>query len=310
MVKQVKERDDEELKSVDLISLLSLPENIESYCVELREPEKELDLVTLGKEEALAKGQASIPAFVSIPATNTQNRAVPILKAVNQPAIQPNKSNISTQSSLRPSSNNIISNTFKAFTAPPDDSFEKIIDDISCCKKCNLCQSRINVVPGVGNQHAKLVLIGEAPGADEDAQGIPFVGKAGQHLDKILSAAGFKKEDLYICNILKCRPPNNRDPKIEEMTVCTVFLQRQLALIKPRMIACLGNIATHYVISPSVPGITRVHGQWFKSIFGIPTFPMYHPSYLIRSESREKGSPNWQMWQDIRILKAKYDSLK
>ena len=102
MVKQVKERDDEELKSVDLISLLSLPENIESYCVELHEPEKELDLVTLGKEEALAEGQASTPAFVSIPATNTQNRAVPILKAVNQPAIQPNKSNISTQSSLRP----------------------------------------------------------------------------------------------------------------------------------------------------------------------------------------------------------------
>ena len=98
-------------------------------------------------------------------------------------------------------------------------------------------------------------------------------------------------------------------PNLEEMKVCTPFLQRQLALIKPKIIGCLGNVACHYVIGPTMPGITRLRGQWFDSIFGIPTFAMYHPSYLIRSESREKGSPNWQMWQDIRALKAKYDEI-
>ena len=283
-----------EIDAVDLISLLSMPENADSYEIELSVPEQEIDLIALGKEE-LASAKPSVPISDSVSKTIP---TTPItLTTPTKTVAKPQQTQIKTVNILTP---------VQGFE---NDSFDQIRKDISVCQQCGLCKTRKNVVPGVGNEHAKLVLIGEAPGADEDIQGIPFVGKAGKHLDKILAAAGFKKEELYICNILKCRPPNNRDPNLAEMKVCTPFLQRQLALIKPKLIGCLGNISAHYVISPSIPGITRIRGQWFDSIFGIPTFAMYHPSYLIRSESREKGSPNWQMWQDIRALKAKYDSL-
>jgi DNA polymerase len=292
-----------ELEAVDLISLLSMPENADSYEIELSVPEQDIDLAALGveqlKEEQLAKSKTVVPAISSpshlsssLPISASPSPITPT-KIVSQPRVVSSKP----------------VNLLSPIQGFENDSFDQIRKDISACQLCGLCKTRKNVVPGVGNEHAKLVLIGEAPGADEDIQGIPFVGKAGKHLDKIIAAAGFKKEDLYICNILKCRPPNNRDPNLAEMKVCTPYLQRQLALIKPKLIGCLGNISAHYVISPSIPGITRIRGQWFDSIFGIPAFAMYHPSYLIRSESREKGSPNWQMWQDIRALKAKYDSL-
>ena len=286
-----------EIDAVDLISLLSMPENADSYEIELSVPEQDIDLIALGKEE-LASAKPSIPISSSVSKTTPTTPTTPTtLTTPTKIVAKPQQTQTKTVNILTP---------IQGFE---NDSFDQIRKDISVCQQCGLCKSRKNVVPGVGNEHAKLVLIGEAPGADEDIQGIPFVGKAGKHLDKILAAAGFKKEELYICNILKCRPPNNRDPNLAEMKVCTPFLQRQLALIKPKLIGCLGNISAHYVISPSIPGITRIRGQWFDSIFGIPTFAMYHPSYLIRSESREKGSPNWQMWQDIRALKTKYDSL-
>ena len=302
MAKKAQTMENDEIEAIDLITMLSLPEVADSYDRELIVPEEEIDLMALGAEEMAAEKAESANA--------NKNAAIngnTISTKVSAPAQRSVVSTPSTQSTtVIKAPNAKILQKLEGFE---NDSFENIITDISACKRCGLCNTRTNVVPGIGNQHAKLVLVGEAPGADEDAQGIPFVGKAGQHLDKILAAAGFKKEDIYICNILKCRPPNNRDPNLEEMTVCTPFLQRQLALIKPKMIACLGNIAAHYVIGPSVPGITRIHGQWFQSIFGVPTFAMYHPSYLIRSASREKGSPNWQMWQDIRALKAKYDKI-
>lgn len=190
-----------------------------------------------------------------------------------------------------------------------DDSLEKIAAEIAACEKCELHKTRDKTVPGVGNPKARLVFIGEAPGADEDASGIPFVGRAGRHLDKILAAVGINRDEVFICNILKCRPPGNRNPTLEEMLCCTPYLQRQLQLLKPRLIACLGNVAIKYVIGSDTPGITRIHGEWFNSIFGITTMAMYHPSYLIRQESREPGSANWQMWQDIKKLKKRYDEL-
>ena len=297
-----------ELEAVDLISLLSMPENADSYEIELSVPEQDIDLAALGaeqlKEEQLAKSKTVVPAISSPshPSHSPLSSSLPI--SASPSPITPTK--IVSQPRVVSSKPVNLLSPIQGFE---NDSFDQIRKDISLCQLCGLCKTRKNVVPGVGNEQAKLVLIGEAPGADEDIQGIPFVGKAGKHLDKIIAAAGFKKEDLYICNILKCRPPNNRDPNLAEMKVCTPYLQRQLALIKPKLIGCLGNISAHYVISPSIPGITRIRGQWFDSIFGIPAFAMYHPSYVIRSESREKGSPNWQMWQDIRALKAKYDSI-
>lgn len=294
MAKRI-ESENSSLEALDLISLLSLPSEEAAYDMELSMPDEELDLVALGRQSL------------------KEARAVSGFSVANQTSFKDTKPGYEKTLPSAESKRGIASTAVRPTLAPligyESDSFQQIIKDISICQNCTLCKSRKNVVPGMGNQQAKLVLVGEAPGADEDAQGIPFVGKAGKHLDKILAAAGFKKEDIYICNILKCRPPNNRDPNLAEMKACTPFLQRQLALMKPQIIGCLGNVAAHYVIGPSVPGITRIRGQWFQSIFGIPTFPMYHPSYLIRSESREKGSPNWQMWQDIRVLKAKYDAL-
>jgi len=198
-------------------------------------------------------------------------------------------------------------NSFES--ADATDSFETISKDIAACQRCSLWQTRTNTVPGEGNPHAKLILIGEAPGADEDASGRPFVGRAGQHLDKILAAAGFKREEVFIGNILKCRPPDNRTPTLEEMKCCTVFLRRQLALIEPKLIGLLGNTSCKYVLGPDVLGITKIRGKWFDSIFDIPCMPMYHPSYLLRNQSRAVGSPNWEMWQDIQALKRRYDEL-
>ncbi|HNV68801.1 MAG TPA: uracil-DNA glycosylase [Candidatus Ozemobacteraceae bacterium] len=195
------------------------------------------------------------------------------------------------------------------FQPPAGDSFDRIRADILKCTSCELYKTRTNIVPGEGNPSARLVFIGEAPGADEDATGRPFVGRAGQHLDKILTAAGFRRDEVFICNILKDRPPDNRTPTVREMEACTPFLRRQLALIKPQIIGLLGNTAVKFVIGPEAPGITKIHGQWFESILGIPCMPMYHPSYLLRNQSRTVGSPNWQMWQDIQALKKRFDEL-
>ncbi len=193
--------------------------------------------------------------------------------------------------------------------AAQTDSFEKIREDGMACTACELFKTRNNFVLGEGNPRAALIFVGEAPGADEDETGRPFVGRAGQHLDKILAAVGFRREDVYICNILKDRPPNNRTPTLGEMEACTPLLRRQLALIKPRLIGLLGNTAIKFVVGPDSPGITKIHGKWFNSIFDVPCMPLYHPSYLLRYPSRENGSPNWQMWQDIQALKKRYDEV-
>lgn len=293
--------EDEPIEAVDLIALLTPPGHDGRYETEITAPEpgEEFDLLAFVPE--------SIPAAPAErrPVTPSHLRPVPDKPVTTAPKPAP---------TLPAPPNPAIPTAAKTGTARlkplpeiPDDSLTKIIEEVAACQKCDLCKTRKKTVPGVGNPHARLVFIGEAPGADEDASGIPFVGRAGQHLDKILAAAGFKREEVYICNILKCRPPENRDPALTEMLACTPFLQRQLRLLKPQLIACLGNVAVKFVIGPDSPGITRIHGQWFTSIFGIPTMAMYHPSYLIRSTDREKGSPNWQMWQDIQALKKRYD---
>lgn len=320
MVKKAKTEEENDIEALDLVSLLATPENLDSFDIELSVPEQEIDLLALGAEAlkepepAIADDTVRITKKTS-PVAVTQKPAIKPVNNYNAPLPEPviPRQVVTIQPNPRPASSAkpvVIAPTVLSMPDVKDDSFEKIISEISVCEKCGLCKTRTKTVPGVGNTKARLVFIGEAPGADEDTSGIPFVGKAGQHLDKIFKAAGFNREELYICNILKCRPPNNRNPELNEMRVCTPFLQRQLALIKPDIIACLGNVAIQYVIGPKTPGISRIHGQWFNSIFGIPTMAMYHPSYLVRSESRAVNSPNWQMWQDIKALKVKYDSLK
>lgn len=177
------------------------------------------------------------------------------------------------------------------------------------CTKCNLCKTRTNVVFSDGIPNNKLVLVGEAPGYWEDQKGKPFVGKAGQLLDKIFECVGLSREkDVYICNTIKCRPPENRDPLPEEKEACKEYLDAQLEILKPQIILICGRVALNTFL-PDKGGITKVRGQWFDGPNGAKMMPIFHPSYLLRNDSKEKGSPKWLMWQDIKEIKRVYDEL-
>lgn len=161
------------------------------------------------------------------------------------------------------------------------------------CEKCALCKTRTQTVFGVGNVQADLVFVGEAPGADEDAQGEPFVGKAGQLLtDIIVKGMKMKREDVYICNVLKCRPPNNRNPNPEEMSLCEPYLIQQLSLIRPKVICALGGVASKCLLQTEA-SVGQLRGRW-HNYQGIPLRVTYHPAYLLRTPE-DKG----KTWEDI-----------
>ena len=177
------------------------------------------------------------------------------------------------------------------------------------CQKCGLCKSRTNVVFSDGIPNHKLMLIGEAPGYWEDVKGKPFVGKAGQLLDRIFQSVGLSREEnVYICNTLKCRPPENRDPLEEEKLACREYLDSQIEILKPRIILLCGKVALTSFIN-TTSGITKMRGKWYAGPYDSKMMPIFHPSYLLRNDSREKGSPKWLMWKDIQEIKRAYDEL-
>lgn len=191
------------------------------------------------------------------------------------------------------------------------EELEIIHNKCSVCEKCSLSKSRHHIVFSDGVPNSKLMLIGEAPGYNEDMQGKPFVGKAGQLLDKIFASVGFSRKDIYICNTIKCRPPENRNPLPEEKNACWEYLKAQIDIIRPKIILLCGNVAVQSILG-NVGGITRVRGQWFEGgeiVHGAKLMPIFHPSYLLRNDSREKGSPKWLMWQDIQEIKRVYEGL-
>ncbi|MEN8255944.1 MAG: uracil-DNA glycosylase [Verrucomicrobiota bacterium] len=195
-----------------------------------------------------------------------------------------------------------VSETVTVGAAPiPTDlkSLEEIAAHISGCRNCPLCEGRINTVPGEGNADSPDILfIGEGPGADEDAQGRPFVGKAGQLLTKMIEAMGYQREEVFIANIVKCRPPNNRAPLPEEMEACLPYLRQQIGLIKPKAIIGMGATAIKGLLGKTT-GITRLRGTW-QEYEGIKLMPTFHPSYLLRDPSKKKD-----VWQDLQqVLKA------
>lgn len=182
------------------------------------------------------------------------------------------------------------------------DSLERLDSAISKCMKCSLGATRRKFVFGVGNPNSKLVLIGEAPGADEDEQGEPFVGRAGQLLNKILAAVQLKREDVYICNILKCRPPNNRDPLPDEAEACEPYLKKQLEIIKPKIILCLGRIAGQTLLKTNAT-LTELRKNTYE-YEGIKVLVTFHPAALLRN-------PNWKRpaWEDVQKMRKMYDEL-
>jgi len=180
--------------------------------------------------------------------------------------------------------------------------FTKLENDVCRCRQCKLCDTRTNAVIGKGDRNAKLMFVGEAPGEQEDLKGIPFVGPAGQLLDTYLTACDIPKESVYICNILKCRPPHNRDPLPEEEDACMEYLRRQVRLIRPKIIVCLGRIAAKRLIDPDFR-ITASHGKWYhKGSFRM--MAVYHPSALLRDPSKRED-----MLKDMMEIQKEYKKL-
>lgn len=182
-------------------------------------------------------------------------------------------------------------------------SFDELNAKILRCTRCGLARTRNNVVPGMGVEHPQVLVIGEGPGHDEDMQGLPFVGKAGVLLDRMLAAIGLdRKTNCYIANIVKCRPPENRNPLPDEQSACFCFLEAQIHILKPKMILCMGKIAIEKLINQSIP-ITQKHGEFFE-YNGIPVMPTYHPSALLRNEELKRPA-----WEDLKKFKRKLDEI-
>ncbi|MEI6214954.1 MAG: uracil-DNA glycosylase [Desulfuromonadales bacterium] len=183
------------------------------------------------------------------------------------------------------------------------ETLEHIRKNLGDCQRCKLGATRKNLVFGVGNPHARLVFVGEGPGADEDEKGEPFVGDAGKMLNRIITAMGLQREEVYICNVVKCRPPQNRNPEKDEIASCSPFLLRQLNSIRPEVIVALGTFAAQTVLG-SKEAISKLRGK-FHDFHGTPLMPTYHPSYLLRSGGNSDSF--WTVWDDmiqvLRLLK-------
>jgi uracil-DNA glycosylase family 4 len=187
-----------------------------------------------------------------------------------------------------------------AEAARAGETLEDIRRDLGDCRRCKLAKTRRNIVFGEGNAKAELMFVGEAPGADEDATGRPFVGRAGQLLTKMIEAIGLRREDVYIANVLKSRPPDNRNPERDEVEACSPFLYRQIAAVGPRLIVTLGNPATQALLETKV-GITRLRGDFhpFRRLPGVRVLPTFHPAYLLRSPDKKR-----EAWEDLKKVRA------
>ena len=188
-------------------------------------------------------------------------------------------------------------------------TLDPIVGHCNQCQRCELGSTRTHAVVGRGNPHADIMIVGEGPGQNEDETGVPFVGKAGQLLEKILESVKLSsQEDVYICNVVKCRPPNNRTPTIDEMDACKPYLMEQIRLVDPKIILLTGATAVKGVTGDK-RGITKIRGQWLEWSDRL-CMPIFHPAYLLRNQSRDKGSPKWLMWQDIQTVRAKLNEIR
>lgn len=178
------------------------------------------------------------------------------------------------------------------------DNWEELEQSIMDCKKCKLCQNRTNIVFGTGNKNADIMFIGEGPGADEDKEGKPFVGKAGKLMNEAFKGLGINREEVYIANIVKCRPPSNRVPEDDEATACLNYLRNQVMLVKPKIIVLLGSTALKNTLGKEY-GITSERGKWIEKK-GIKYIPTWHPAALLRDENKKI-----EFWKDLKQVKEK-----
>ncbi|MBI3358224.1 MAG: uracil-DNA glycosylase [Nitrospirae bacterium] len=176
-------------------------------------------------------------------------------------------------------------------------ALQKVREELGDCKRCKLCSTRTHIVFGSGNQKAALMFVGEGPGKDEDFQGLPFVGKAGELLTKMIVAMGLSREEVYIANIVKCRPPNNRPPQEDEIAACQPFLRKQIEAIAPQIICALGSFAAQTLLASQVR-ISDLRGK-FHDLHGIKVLPTFHPAYLLRNPAEKK-----KVWEDLQKIMA------
>jgi len=234
------------------------------------------------------------PAFASEPVFSDDVETVPQPVEV-QPVAQ---QTVSVQQTVT------VQQTAVPDSPKPKTSIADINEKIQRCTRCILARTRNNVVPGMGVEHPEVMVIGEGPGYDEDMQGLPFVGKAGMLLDKMLAAIQLSRADnCYIANVVKCRPPQNRDPLPEEQAACISFLEAQIHVLKPKMILCMGRISAHKLLNSEAP-IGDLHGKIFD-YNGIPLMVTYHPSALLRNEALKKPA-----WEDLKAFRKHLDTLK
>lgn len=190
----------------------------------------------------------------------------------------------------------------RAVTPPPApagpvaEGLAAIAKQVAACRKCRLCETRTNVVPGQGSTRPAIMFIGEGPGADEDQQGLAFVGRAGQLLTKIIEAMGYTRDQVFIGNVVKCRPPDNRTPLPDEMAACLPYLKAQIALLKPRVIVALGGTAVKGLFNDPKIAITRIRGTWM-SYEGIDVMPTFHPAFLLRNPPSKR-----EVWEDMKTV--------
>ena len=188
-------------------------------------------------------------------------------------------------------------------------AMEQMGNHCNQCHRCDLGENRTHAVVGRGNLNAPIMIVGEGPGQTEDETGLPFVGKSGQLLDKILESVKLTvEEDVFICNVVKCRPPENRTPTSDEAEACKGYLLEQIRMVDPKIILLTGATAMKNLVGIK-QGITKVRGQWIDRD-GRLYMPIFHPAYLLRNQSRDQGSPKWLMWQDIQAVRSKLDEIR
>jgi DNA polymerase len=280
-----------------------LSEELISLAAEIREHVSclhELGIETVEPAQAGAAPNEPAVAYAEIvneklPPRRTQTAAVPSLAGAPAPISKPGASSARTQQTAP-------STLFGELTAQSQklerstETFEEIWADIGDCTRCPLHQGRTHIVQTEGNRRARLMFIGEAPGADEDVQARPFVGRAGQLLTKIIEAIGLKRDEVLIGNVNRCRPPGNRPPTEEEATMCKPFLLREIAAVQPEVIVVMGNTATRNLLNAKL-GITKLRGQ-FQDYHGVKVMPTFHPAYLLRDPSKKQ-----ETWQDLKKVR-------
>ena len=282
--------------------LLSLTEETKEHAMYLQE------LGVVSFERVVSERRASISQVEScsphVPGGLTQTPEKPPLvrPQAKSPTMLPPSAPRKT-ALVAPVSHTLFGNIFE----PPEErlpesaeTFDQIWSDVGDCTRCPLSQGRTNIVHTEGNRKARLMFVGEAPGADEDAQARPFVGRAGQLLTKIIEAIGFKREEVLIGNVNRCRPPGNRAPTQEEVSMCKPFLLREIAAARPDVIVVLGNTAMRNLLETK-EGITRMRGQ-FQNYKGVKVMPTFHPAYLLRDPSKKRES-----WEDLKKVRSYLD---